>query len=131
MESLTCKTRLAVLWLIQSINLMAYLMLNVMLRAAGIIQAGSAEEVNASAKLVMIIFFIYLLMAWLSLTLKDAGGRLINLVLGILFAILLALTGVSAIRAGAPSPIVVSIFWAFVVFLLTIWYSWKWPRQQA
>jgi hypothetical protein len=131
MEPLKCKARLAVLWLIQSINLTAYLVFLVILRAAGVIQARTVEEAKATVSLVGFILFIYLLVAWLSLTLKDTANRWTNLVLGIFFAIMLALTGAGAIRDGAPSAILLTIVLGFVMALLTIWYAWKWPKQEA
>ena len=131
MEPLKWKARLAVIWLIQSINLTAYLVFSVILKAAGAIQAQPVEEVKGAVSLAGFIIFIFLLAAWLSLTLKDTAIRWINLVLAILFAIIRTLAGIAAFLDGAPSTILLTIVLGFVMALLTIWYAWKWPKQEA
>ena len=133
MEALKCRTRLAVLWLIQAINFTAYIMFNIILRAAGVIPARSVEEVKATPPTLAFIFFIYLLMAWLSLTLKDKATRWTNVIVGIIFAIILALAGITgAVREGVSTGAIFFTFvFGFVVFLLTIYYAWKLPKQEA
>ena len=131
MEPLKWKARLAVIWLIQSINLTAYLVFSVILKAAGVIQAQPVEEVKGAVSLAGFIIFIFLLAAWLSLTLKDTAIRWINLVLAIFFAIIRTLAGIAAFLDGAPSTILLTIVLGFVMAFLTIWYAWKWPKQEA
>jgi hypothetical protein len=131
MEPLKWKARLAVIWLIQSINLTAYLVFSVILKAAAVIQAQPVEEVKGAVSLAGLIIFIFLLAAWLSLTLKDTAIRWINLVLAIFFAITRTLAGIAAFLDGAPSTILLTIVLGFVMALLTIWYAWKWPKQEA
>jgi hypothetical protein len=131
MEPLKWKARLAVIWLIQSINLTAYLVFSVILKAAGAIQAQPVEEVKGAVSLAGFIIFIFLLAAWLSLTLKDTAIRWINLVLAIFFAIIRTLAGIAAFLDGAPSTILLTIVLGFVMAFLTIWYAWKWPKQEA
>ena len=131
MEPLNWQARLAVIWLIQSINLTAYLVFSVILKAAGVIQAQPVEEVKGAVSLAGFIIFIFLLAAWLSLTLKDTAIRWINLVLAIFFAIIRTLAGIAAFLDGAPSTILLTIVLGFVMAFLTIWYAWKWPKQEA
>jgi hypothetical protein len=132
MESLKCKARLAVLWLIQSASFTAFLILqSVEHRASAANQAGGMEDVKASLLGIAIFYLILWLMAWLSMTLKDAANRWTNFVLGLLFAIILGLVSLRTASAGASSAQVLNVFWGFVIALLTIWYSWKWPKQEA
>jgi hypothetical protein len=131
MESLKCKARLAVLWLLQSASFTTYLLFESVERRAAANQAGSIEGVKASLFGVAVFYFILWLMAWLSLTLKDRANRWTNLVLGVVFAVILALVGLRYASTGASSAMLFNVFWGFVMALLTIWCSWKWPKQEA
>jgi hypothetical protein len=121
-----------VLWLIQSASFTTYLIFeSVERRAANANQTTNIEQIKATLLAVAVFYFILWLMAWLSLTLKDAANRWTNFVLGVIFAVILAVVGLGYAKAGASSAMLFNVFWGFVAALLTIWYSWKWPKQEA
>ena len=81
-EGLRWKTRIAVLWLIYMGNFAAY--------CIGIAsgQVSRAEAVTNANMITLAVFFLVpSILAWLSLTLKDAANRWMNFVFGILFSI--------------------------------------------
>ena len=95
----------------------------------------SGEETTAFSQ--VIVAFIPFIMAWLSLTLKDRANRWINLILGILFAVMFIVVLI-AYLAGANAtadtstmiPIVLALLLLpLVASLLIIWYAWKWPKE--
>ena len=68
-------------------------------------------------------------MVFLSLVLKPKVNRLVNIILGIVYA------GVNIANVVSFKEI-----WAFIIFiniveivltLLIVWYAWKWPKQEA
>jgi|WetSurMetagenome_2_1015567.scaffolds.fasta_scaffold642518_2 hypothetical protein len=131
MELLRWKTRLALLWLIHMAYYAAYLFL-LAVDAIEARQGGATQVVTSTTRFgIAFLFFVPSLLAWLSLTLKDAACRWTNFVVGILFAILLIGTLCSAYARGASTALQFNIFTGCVVSLLTVWYAWKWPKQQA
>jgi hypothetical protein len=77
-----------------------------------------------------IIFFVPILMSFLSLTLKDKANRWANRSIGIFFV---AFDLGFLILFWQENP-AYEIFWSFVYLLFTaliVWYAWKWPKQEA
>ena len=77
-----------------------------------------------------ILMVIPSVMVFLSLVLKPALSRALNILFGTIYTVIMILIAVTSI---AP-------WWTFYVFLaivescitsLIIWYAWKWPRQQS
>jgi hypothetical protein len=130
MELLRWKTRIAVLWLILTVNFSAYIFL-------GLLSPGTIKELletradTGTTPIIAVLFFIPFIMAWLSLTLKDSANRWTNLVLGILFAVFFIVQFIGYAAAGTPTIRLIDILFAFVVILLIVWYAWKWPKQEA
>ncbi len=130
MELLRWKTRIAVLWLILTVNFSAYIFL-------GLLSPGTIKELletqadTGTRPIIAVLFFIPFIMAWLSLTLKDPANRWTNLVLGILFAVYFIVQFIGYAAAGLPTIRLIDIVFAFVVILLIVWYAWKWPKQEA
>ncbi|MBN1567145.1 MAG: hypothetical protein JXA73_04825 [Acidobacteria bacterium] len=131
MESLKCKTRIAVLWLIRSASFMLYLILEPVERSASEAnQTGNPAVTKESMLAFAVFFFIYWIMAWLSLTLKDKATRWTNLIVGVILAVLLVPAGIRYASAGASLAMLFNA-WGCVIALLTVWYSWKLPKQEA
>jgi hypothetical protein len=65
-----------------------------------------------------------LIMAFLTLTLKDSVNRWANIILGIVY------TALSIISMIGYSPQMM-LMWgsAAVATALIVWYAWKWPKQ--
>jgi len=132
-EVLRWKTRIALLWLIHMANFAAYLILSSMEpNAIAARQSGTAQVVTDASRLsIVFLFCVPWLIAWLSLTLKDTASRWTNFVVGILFTVLLVGTLISAQARGASVALRFNIFTGCAVALLTVWYAWKWPKQQG
>ncbi|KAA3613856.1 MAG: hypothetical protein DWQ05_16405 [Calditrichaeota bacterium] len=78
-----------------------------------------------------IIFAVPIFMSFLSLTLKDKANRRANRSIGLFLVVFdLAFLGLVLFQGSFNYE----TFWSFVypVFpALIVWYSWKWPRQEA
>ncbi len=79
-----------------------------------------------------IIFFVPILMSFLTLTLKYPAIRWATLTIGIFFVVfdLVFL----ALSLFVWQFIAYEAFWstAYLVFTaLVVWYAWKWPKQEA
>ena len=134
MELLRCKTRLAVLWIIKAIGFSVLLLLSFM-------ETGTIEEIMSGkfmgtqineGTLFMFGLFWWIpwIMAWLSLTLKDAANRWTNFVMGILFAIVL-IGDVSMNASEYSAAMLVDYILVILVLALIAWYAWKWPKEKA
>ena len=83
--------------------------------------------------LVMAIMYFWgpLVMAVLSLTLKDKANRWANIVLGIFYAGFFLFELIMNIITVAYSYVILMDTSAIVVAALIAWYTYKWPRQEA
>ena len=134
MELLRCKTRIAVLWLIQAIGMSAVMILFFM-------EPGFIEDIMTGEILGMeigegvifwlaIFWFIPWIMAWLSMTLKASTNRWISFVLGILFAIYLIIGLIAQSAEGRYVALLVGYFLGAVAGALIAWYAWKLPKEE-
>ena len=86
------RIKISVLWLFASIAFLAHQIL--VLMEPGIIaqlMAGEAEGQKISPELIMlfaILLLVPMVMAFLSMTLKDSLNRLVNIIVGAVFAVL-------------------------------------------
>ena len=74
-----------------------------------------------------IVFFVPILMVFLSLLLKPKVNRWANIVLGIFFTVFLPITMLMTTYAYYIFLGIVEI----VFTALIVWYAWKWPKQEA
>jgi hypothetical protein len=130
MELLRWKTRIAVLWIVLTVNFSAFLFVS-LLEPGAIKELLETQANQGTRSPMLVLFFIPFIMAWLSMTLKDSTNRWINLVLSILFAVFFVGEFIRYAAAGRPATILVAVFFAFVVDILIVWYAWKWPKQEA
>jgi hypothetical protein len=130
MELLRWKTRIALLWVILTVNFSAFIFL-------GLFNPGGMKElletqVDARTRSgVAVLFFIPFIMAWLSMTLRDPANRWMNVVMGILFALLFVSQIFQYAAAGTPATTLIDLLFALAVTILIIWYAWKWPKREA
>ncbi|MBB6502425.1 DUF6326 family protein [Pedobacter cryoconitis] len=91
-------------------------------------QMGIGPTTPSNLLVFSIVLAIPALMVFLSLTLKPKINRLLNIIMGLVYTIIMILTVLASI---AP-------WWIFYIFLgvleiiitLTIiWHAWKWPRS--
>jgi len=86
---------------------------------------------SAGMLLFMALFWwVPLVMAVLSLTLKDSANRWVNFVLGIVFTIL-NIVHLTEHLAEPSAHLILLIGSTVVVTGLIAWFAWKWPKQQT
>ena len=129
MEILRWKTRIAVLWLFMAVAMSAHSLLAAMVPGA---EEEMAEMALGPGMLLFFALFwwVPLVMAVLSLSLKDSANRWTNFILGIIFTLLniFHLTE----HFAQPSVHQILIVGSTVVVTgLIAWYAWKWPKQEA
>jgi len=136
MEVLAWKVRISVLWLFCAVAMSASMVLSLM--EPGVIEGVMAGEMDAwqiSAGLLLFVslfWLIPLVMAFLSLTLKDAANRWANIILGIVFAVFTIVNVIAHTMKGQP-PVghLLIVLSMIVVPALIAWHAWKWPTQEA
>jgi len=131
MEVLRWKTRIALLWVFMAVAMSAHAALAAM-------EPGGFEKIAEEATTMgpgMLVFmslfwWVPLVMAVLSVTLKDSANRWTNFILGIIFTILniFHLTEHLA-QPSAHSLLIVCS--TIVVTALIAWFAWTWPKQEA
>jgi hypothetical protein len=140
MELLRWKTRMAMLWIIQTMAFAALLF-------AALLGTAATKEImetqfHAIPRFeVAVFFFLPCLMAWFCLTSKDSIARRLSLIFGVLLTLLklaawsglLAGEGrpLASITRGASADIWFTEAWGLIATVLIIWYAWKWPKQEA
>jgi len=130
------KIKIAVLWLIFAYAMLVFASLG--LYEPGYIEQIIAGEVEGSAitpemiLLLAVVLIIPLVMAFLSLTLKDSINRWANVIVGAVFAVLALMDPIMYLTGpSAYSGYVVLIGIAeFVAAALIVWYAWK-SKQKA
>lgn len=129
MEILTLKARISVLWLFMAVAMSAHSVLAFMER--DVVEEMWEMQMGAGMMLFMALFWLIpLIMAFLSLTLKDVANRWANMIVGIVFTLL----NIGHLIEHLAPPVVHQILVigsTVVVTALIAWYAWKWPRQEA
>jgi hypothetical protein len=129
MEILRWKIRISVLWLFMAVAMSAHSVLAFIDREA--VEQIWEMEMEPGMMLFMAIFWwIPLVMAVLSMTLKDLANRWTNLILGIVFTVL----NIFHLTEHVENPSAHQILFigsTVVVTALIFWYALKWPKQEA
>lgn len=134
MENLALKVKLAVLWLFVAVSMSV--VVSVMFMVPGVIEeimAGEIAGMKMGHELLLIVAITYflgpLVMAVLSLTLKDSTNRWVNIILGIFYTGFILLQLISNIATVTyPYAILMDIS-AVVAAALIAWYAYKWPKK--
>jgi len=129
MEILRWKTRIAVLWIFMAVAMAAHSILYFM--EPGAVAEVEGMQLSAGMLLFMALFWwVPMVMAVLSLTLKDSANRWANFVVGIVFTILNIVHFTE--HLSPPSACQILIIGSTVVVTgLIAWFAWKWPKQQT
>jgi hypothetical protein len=127
MENVLWKTRVSVLWILTTFGFLSLGILNVL---------GSTEAIHLETgmRVVWAIFFLIpMIMAFLSLILKDSANRWTNLVVGTIFLIFNVYhLSVHLIQPHMLKPDLLLIICSMIVFSgMIVWYSWKWRTVKA
>ena len=138
MKNLALRIKLSVLWLFWIFGFLVHMFLA--LFEKGVIEKIIAGEfvgiqITSDSMLFFAIFMLVpLVMAPMSLLLKDKANRWANVVLGIVYtglcvfdSIGTAISDISALSAYAILMYISHI----VASALIVWYAWKWPKQEA
>ena len=142
MESLRLRIKISALWIFMAVAMSAHV---VLMNKQRMMQPDLLEEAIAEAEVMgpgmwvmpALFWLIPLIMAVLSLSLKDSANRLANVVLGIVFTIV---NVYHFFQCGVPlretvlEPTLHHILLVgstVVVTALIAWYAWKWPKPEA
>ena len=136
MEDLALKIRFAVLWLFVAVTMSASTMLYFIV--PGVIEeirAGEIVGMQATPELLLVMaityFWVPLVMAVLSLTLKDKANRWANIILGIFYAGFILFELIMNITTVAYPYVILMDTSVIVAAALIAWYAWKWPKQEV
>jgi hypothetical protein len=122
------KIKISVLWLFASIAFLAHQI--IVLMEPGIIaqlMAGEAEGQKISPGMILfsaILMLVPMTMAFLSLTLKDSLNRWLNIIVGIVFAVLWFISVIEATQSAYWGGALLTLS-AVVASALIVWYAWK------
>ena len=138
MENLALRTKLSVLWLFWIFGFLVHMFLA--LFEKGVIEQIIAGEfvgiqITSGAMLFFAIFMLVpLVMAPVSLILKDKANRWANVIVGIVYTGLCVFDsiGTAIFDISALSAYAILMYISHIVAsALIVWYAWKWPTQKA
>lgn len=135
MENLALKIRLAVLWLFVAVAMSANTILYFVVPGViDEIRTGEVVGMQATPELLLVMaityFWVPLVMAVLSLSLRDRGNRLANIVLGTFYSVFILFELVMNVATVAYPYLLLMDISAIVVSALIAWYAWK-SKQKA
>lgn len=122
------KIKISVLWLFASIAFLAHQI--IVLMEPGIIaqlMAGEAEGQKISPDMILffaILMLVPMIMAFLSLTLKESLNRWLNIIVGGVFAVLWFISVIEAAQSAYWGGALLTLS-AVVASALIVWYAWK------
>jgi hypothetical protein len=131
MENSALKTRLAVLWLCVAVAMSANTLLN-------LIVPGVIDEIRASTvvgmqaghglllTMAIMYYWVPLVMAVVSLTLKDKVNRWASIVLGVFYVVFVSFELFMNVSTVAYPYVILMDSSAIVVAALIAYYAWKW-----
>ena len=129
MEILRWKIRISVLWIFMAVAMSAHSVLAFM--EPGAMEQIGEMQISAGMFLFMALFWwVPLVMAVLSVTLKDLANRWTNIILGIVFTALNIFHLIEHLADPSAHQILI-IASTVVVTALIFWYALKWPKQEA
>ena len=131
MGNLALKTRLAVLWLFVAVTMSANTLLYLIVPGViDEIRAGEVVGMQAGPGLLLTMAIMYywvpLVMAVLSLTLKDKVNRWASIILGIFYAGFILFELFMNVATVAYPYVILMDTSAIVVASLIAWHAWKW-----
>lgn len=127
------KIKLAVLWLFVAVAMSANTILYFVVPGViDEIRAGEIVGMQAGHGLILVMAITYywvpLVMAVLSLTLKDKANHWANIILGIFYAGFILFELAMNVTTVAYPYVMLMDTSAVVAAALIVWYAWKWPE---
>ena len=132
MENLALKVKIAVLWVFMAVAMSAHGVLSFM--EPGVLDQIISGEMQLSAGMFVfmaLFWWVPLVMAFLSVTLKDVANRWANMVLGVVFTVLNIFHLVEHLMAGPSVHQILIIGSTVVVTALIFWYTLRWPKEKG
>ena len=131
MEALALKTRLAVLWLFVAVTMSANTLLYLIVPGViDEIRAGTVVGMQAGAGLLLTMaimyFWVPLVMAVVSLTLRDKVNRWASVSLGAFYVVFISFELFMNVTTVAYPYVILMDSSAIVVAALIAYYAWKW-----
>jgi hypothetical protein len=133
-DSILHKVRISVLWLFSEVAFIGYMVLTSL--KPGIVEqiiSGEIQGLKIGQEVLAFYAFIVLfplVMAFLSVTLKDSINRGANIIMGMV-GVVLSFVSLSE-EIADPYAYAVLIWVAkIVVDALIVWYAYKWPKKEA
>jgi len=125
------KIKVSVLWLFPLLGFLASMVL--MLTEPGMLEEGTLQGIQMTAEVLLvgatIDVLVPLVMAFLSLTLKDSINRRLNMLVGGIYAVFEFITLVEK-SAAAKGYVLLMLIAAIVALILIVWFAWK-SKQKA
>jgi hypothetical protein len=129
MKILQWKIRISVLWIFMAVAMSAHGVLAFM--EPGAMEQIGEMQMGVGMLLFMALFWwVPLVMAVLSVTLKDLANRWTNMILGIVFTALNIFHLIEHLAQPSAHQILI-IGSTVVVTALIFWHALKWPKQEA
>ena len=129
MGILQWKIRISVLWIFMAVAMVAHSVLAFM--EPGAMEQIEEMQISVGMFLFMALFWwVPLVMAVLSVTLKDLANRWTNIILGIVFTVLNIFHLIEHLADPSAHQILI-IGSTVVVTALIFWHALKWPKQEA
>ena len=118
------KTKLSVLWLMNSFSIMSMVLLN-------LFESGDLTHIvpplavdDWSLLLISVAILVNLAMAFLSQSLADTVNRWLNIVVGAFFSIAALVALVLSLMEN-QSVVLINVAFGFVWTVLVVWIAWK------
>lgn len=129
MKILQWKVRISVLWIFMAVAMSAHGVLAFM--EPGAMEQIGEMQMSAGMFLFMALFWwVPLVMAVLSVTLKDLANRWTNMILGIVFTALNIFHLIEHLTDPSAHQILI-IGSTVVVTALIFWHALRWPKQET
>jgi uncharacterized membrane protein len=127
------EARISLLWVLQGLTYLAYLGFTMI--APGVIdqvRSGTIEgtDVQSAGSLFAVLFFVVILMAFLSLNLKYATNRRANIGVGAVIAIVEFIGMISSL-SSIFAPVLVTWVAKVAIAASIVWFAYKWPKPTA
>jgi len=123
MEKLTLKIKISVLWIFMAVAMSAHGVLSFM-------EPGEMAVGSGMLFFMSLFWWVPLVMAFLSITLKDVANRWANMILGIVFTALNLFHLIEHFAEPSVHQILI-IGSTVTVTALIFWYALKWPKQKV
>ena len=131
MEVLRWKTRISVLWIWMAVAMSAHSLL-FLFETGAIEKVISGEMAMGPGMLLLssLFWLVPLVMAFLSLNLKDLANRWANMILGIVFTVFNVFHLIEHLAEPSVHQILI-IGSTVVATALIFWYALRWPKQEV